>query len=235
MLNSYTIDNVPLKNPSNDRENFIMGFIGHNRTGKTSIAKKYACEWKASRPEGFVVAFDPQDVFKKTMVTVKDTEIPLVDNEIMLYEQGDWYEKILQYNNALLILDDYRMLHPKSNPEKGWLKLLALRNKKNIDIIYIVHTPSLILNILTGYTTHYFLFYTMAQNGSFEKKIPHYQMCMAASIYVNKYVKTFGKGRYPNFPYIVVDTLNETLTAQNIDTKFINIPKNFKYKQNEFE
>lgn len=209
------------------RENFIMGFIGHNRTGKTSIASNIAIEWKKSRPDGIVIAFDPQDRFKNIDVEINGVYMPLMDVEIKLYEQGVWYDKVLQYRNALLILDDFKNLHPSSKSEQGWLKLLSFRNEYNIDIIYITHTPSLILNILTSFTTHYFIFYTLAAQGSFQKKIPHYGICVTAANYVNKYVRMYGKGKYPNFPYIIVDTINEKLTSVNINKDmFIKTIKN---------
>ena len=228
MLRSYQPDDLQSINKKNRRENFMWGFIGHNRTGKTSIAAKYACEWKKSRPEGMVIAFDPQDYFKSINVLVNDVDSPLIDKEIYLYEIDSWYETVIKYKNVLLILDDYRTLHEKNIPDKGWYKLLALRNQRNIDIIWITHTPALILNILTAYTTHYFIFYTMTRKKGFEEKIPHYQLCMAASMYINKYVTQFGKGDYPNFPYIVVDTQNEELISQNIDQKLLRVPKKIK-------
>jgi len=199
------------------RNNFIFGFIGHNRTGKTSIAIEMAKSWKESRPDSAVIAFDPQNKIKKSTVEINQVQVPLMDYEIYLHEQGHWYNKILEHRNFLLILDDYRNLHPKTQAEKGWLYLMSHREDYNIDIIYITHSPSLILNILTNFTTHYFIFYTLAQLGSFEKKIPHYSLCMGAVNYVNRHVKAHGKGTYPKFPYIMVNTLDEELTAINME------------------
>ena len=199
------------------RENFIMGFIGTTRTGKTTTAIKLAKEWKKAKPDSDVVVFDPQGKFINEKVVINDIEYPLMDYEIDLYESEDWFDKVLSMRNILLILDDYRTLCPKAVSNKGWLYLMSLRAEYNIDIIYIIHAPSLIHNILTNYTTRYFIFYTLSTLGSFAKKIPHYELCQIGVQSVNKYVKNYGKGDYPNFPYVIVDTLIEKLYAYNMD------------------
>lgn len=198
------------------RNNFLMGFIGHNRTGKTTIALEMAKKWKESRKDCYVIAFDPQKRFTKETVEIDGVEEPLVDTEIRLDESGVWYDRVLKFRNFLLILDDYHILLDKRIAEKGLKKLLAHRDDYNIDIIYITHTPSLILNLLTDYTTHYFIFFTQALAGKFKEKIQNFHLCSAAVRTVNKYVKVFGKGKYPNFPHCIVDTEKQTVQAFNM-------------------
>jgi len=195
-----------VKKEEDVRTNFMFGFIGHNRTGKTSIAKEIAKQWKLTRPDGYIIAFDPQSKFND-----------LADEFILQNEVRTWVDKVISHRKVLLILDDYRTLHTKSIADESLLTLMSLRCEYNIDIIYITHNPALVLNIFTYYTTHYFIFFTQSLMGSFEKKIPNYTCCQAAVTQINNYVKTYGKGDYPNFPYIVVDVQNEILTAQNID------------------
>ena len=191
-----------------EREVFLWGFIGHNRTGKTSTAVELARNWKEGRPDGTVVAFDPQHKFED------------VADYFILPSDKDWAYKALDLRNALLILDDYRILHPSDRASQDLLNLLSFRNEYSIDIMYVCHSPALVLNVLTYYTTNYFLFYTQSRMGIFEKKIPNYTICQGASQYVNKYVKTFGKGDYPNFPYVVVDNQEEKIYAINMSNQF---------------
>ena len=68
----------------------------------------------------------------------------------------------------------------------------------NIDIIYSCHNPMLVINALTYFTTHYYVFYTNMQEGSWKKKIPNYSLCLAGSSYVNKYVRKHGRSVVSN-------------------------------------
>jgi hypothetical protein len=188
-----------------NRLNFLGCYIGHNRTGKTSVAVLFAEAWRKRYPEGTIMTFDPQEKFKH----ISDFRLLPSDPE-----RGS---KMLNLRDALLIIDDYKAFHHKNIPEPWLLDLMHYRNAYNIDIIVITHSPALIINYLTYYITHYFVFYTETQVGSWEKKIPTYNLCQNASLYVNKYVKINGKGEYPVFPHIVVDTLESKLTAQNIE------------------
>ena len=191
------------------RLNILWAFIGTNRTGKSVISRMYAEIWRKNNPDGIIVAFDPQRRFKG-----------LTDWEIMP-DDDEWIEKLLQLRNALIILDDYKIIHEKNQPMKGLGKLMAHRADYNLDIIYICHSPSLILNLLTFYTSHYFLFYTEAMDDSFQKKILNYKLCINGQRLINKYVRTFGRGAYPKFPHVIVDTEKGELYAVNFTQKLI--------------
>jgi len=186
------------------RDNFLYGYIGTNRTGKTSLARKAAENWIANNPDGIVAGFDPQRKFGDLL------------NIVIKPSDKEYPEKILKLRNALLILDDYRALHPQSKAEPWVLDLMISRADYNIDIIYIIHNPKLVLETLTYYTTHYFIFYTESRLGSWQEKIPNYILCQTASMWINKHVSIEGKGQYPNFPHIIVDCLNQKLIGQNI-------------------
>ena len=189
------------------RLNILWAFIGTNRTGKSVIARMYAEIWRKNNPDGIIVSFDPQKRFKG-----------LSDWELEAYDE-DWISKLLELRNALIILDDYKIIHEKNTPMKGLGRLLAHRADYNLDIIYICHSPSLILNLLTFYTSHYFLFYTEAMDGSFQKKILNYKLCINGQRLINKYVRTFGRGTYPKFPHVIVDTERGELNAVNFTQK----------------
>lgn len=197
------------RNFSKERDPFCWGIIGDNRTGKSVTAARIAREWKESRPDGTIVAHDPQRRF----VDSADFYIPT--------HQEDWAEECSKMKNTLIIIDELRLLHPKPQATRGLLELMANRGENSIDIIYIVHNPALVLETLTYFTNWYFMFYSNSKVGGFQKKIPNYMLAHSASIYINKYVKAYGKGSYPNFPYIIVNSETEELYAINMNSEFV--------------
>ena len=191
-----------------ERTVFLWGILGTNGTGKSVTAREVAKLWKQSRPHDDIMAFDPTDSFRG------------VANKF-IYPHEDWYDKALGLRNALLILDEVRILHSSNIADRRLLELLSMRREYSIDIIYIVHNPKLVLEILTYYTTRYFIFYTQSRYGSFKDKMPNYAICHGASTFINKYVTRNGRGDYPNFPYMVVDNEKESINGINIDTNKI--------------
>ena len=191
-----------------ERFNFVWGFIGTNRTGKSITAREYAEQWRASKPDHYqIVGFDPQKRFAH-----------LLDKEIFP-EDRDWAIDMQKYRNTLLILDDYRIINESDRPVEGLSNLMYFRAEYNIDIIYICHNPSLVINTLTYFTSHYFLFYTETLDGSFKKKIMNYKLCIQGQRLINNYVNTYGRGKFPNFPHVVVDCEKRELFAFNMDRK----------------
>jgi hypothetical protein len=202
-----------IKKEVDKRTNFLMGFIGTNRTGKSATARMVAEEWRKSRPDNYIVAsFDPQGRFAD------------LSDFIIKPDDKDWAKRLCKLRNALVILDDYKIINPNNVPVAGLENLIYYRAHYNIDIMYICHNPFLILNYLTYFTTHYYIFYTQATDGRFESKIPNAQLCLSASRYVNKYVLVHGRGAHPKspeykgqaFPYMVVDCENQKLRAYNM-------------------
>ncbi len=202
---TYNLSESDIRHKLNTRNNFVYGVIGTNTVGKSPFAKKIAEWWKESRPGGTVVSFDPQNNFEK----VSDMFIPIEDK--------DWAKKCLSLRDTLLILDDYRLINKHDRSVDGLMELLYFREKRNVDIIYICHNPMLVINDLTYFTTNYFIFLTRTKEGSFKDKIPNYTLCVTASKTVNKYVEKFGRGSYPNFPYIEVNCDKQKLLAYNME------------------
>lgn len=188
---------------SETRENDLIGIIGTNGTGKTTKAVALAEAWREAN-DGPIMAFDPQ--FRFTHIT--DFQINASDES--------YKKEILRLRNGLLIMDDFRILHPKNIAEKWLMDLLQYRRAYNVDIIYIVHSPALVLNALSYYTTKYYVYYTETTLGSWQKKIPNYRICQAASLYINKHVAIKGKGKFPDFPYMMVDNRARKITGVNI-------------------
>lgn len=193
-------------NSKGKRNNFMGGFVGINRTGKSVVANQYAKDWKASKPDYYkVLAYDPQDRFAD------------VADYFLYADDPDFENHFLNLRNGLLILDDYKSYYLKNTHTDALVTLMQFKNKWNIDIIYITHNPALILNLFTYYTTHYFVFRTESKEGSFQAKIPNYHLCHAAALEINEYTRIYGRGEYPGpFPHIVVDTDNQRLTAEGM-------------------
>jgi hypothetical protein len=187
----------------NKRLNFLWGFIGTNRTGKSVTAVNYAEIYRQSKPENAIISFDPQKRFAH------------VSDRFIDPENKNWAVDLHAERNALVILDDYRLLNQGPTPVEGLAKLLYHRADWNLDIVYICHNPSLIINLLTYFTSHYFLFYTEATDGSFQKKIMNYKLCISGQKLINRYVKAYDRGAYPNFPFVMVDCENNKLNAFN--------------------
>jgi len=163
-----------------ERENFMKGLIGTNKTGKTAVTKQIAIGWGEDKDESYtIIGFDP----RRQLQDICDSFIYITDSD------EEIISKIDSTRNALIILDDYRILHEEDKVRPWLLYLLQQKDGYNIDIVYSCHNPELVINKLTYFTTHYYIFYTQVQEGGWRKKIPNYTTCIAVSNYVNKYVK----------------------------------------------
>jgi archaellum biogenesis ATPase FlaH len=190
------------------RENFLMTFIGHNRTGKTVIAKEIAKEWKKTH-NGEIIVFDPQHRF----TDILDVEIK-EDNE-------NWANELYESKplNSLVIFDDYKMLMDNDRTPKKFLSLLAARNEWCTDVIMITHHPRLLLERASYYVTHYFVFYTQADDKAFSRNIINVQDIIDVKNAVNAEVLKNGRGTYErkNFPYAIY--VQDEGTAQFVNFK----------------
>lgn len=188
------------------RDNFFYCFIGGNRTGKSVTARKHIIAWRQANPGRLVVGYDPQHRF--------DGLIDVYINP----EDEEWALKLHRFRNALIVIDEFKQLNESATPVKGLRTLFAQRCDWNLDIVTIFHNPAVVLNAITDFATHYFIFMTNTKEGSFKDKIPNYLLCVIASKEVNKHVSIFGKGTYPecNFPHIVVDCEQQKLRAYNM-------------------
>jgi len=186
------------------RKNFIFGIIGDNGTGKSVTTREIVKRWKDKRPNGIVAGFDPSGVIEDYI------DIPVTPD--------NWLDKALKLRNALLVLDETRLLHPSPQTDKRLSELLQRRRHWNVDIIYIVHNPGVILESLTYFTTHYYIFYTQSRKDKFKAKVPNYLMLQNASVLINKYVKMEGRGEYPYFPHLIIDTEQNKIKAVNISS-----------------
>lgn len=198
-------------------DNFIDGQIGVNKTGKSSTSRKIAEIWRGSHDDRFEIhGHDPQRMF--------DGLIP--KKNLIASENKNWAVDCCKLRNCLLILDEIRILCPnQQHPPRGLVTLFSQCFFWNISIIWTTHNPSLVPETCTFYTTMYHIFLTFSREGQFQKKIPNYSLCVAASNYVNNYVKKYGRGRHvldklydgQGFPYAIVNTQKQTITAINMN------------------
>lgn len=198
------------------RDNFLYCFIGTNRTGKSSIAREHVIRWKKSNPGKLVIGFDPQRRFRD-----------LIDIFINPQDEN-WALKLHKYRNCLVILDDMKIINKDWRPAKGLADLMYFRCDWNIDIMCMFHNPKQVLDCVSDYATHYYIFKTNAELGSFKDNIPNYHLCQLASEEVNNYVAAYGKGEWKDekgnivsrFPHIVVDGENFKLMAYHMNKKY---------------
>jgi hypothetical protein len=193
-----------------DRENFFFCFIGNNSTGKTQTALKFVKKWRESHnQDDVIVAFDPQKRFLAYSDYIIETDGTM-----------NWCEEILGLRNALLILDDYRLIHDKAKIDPNFLKFFIDRTNNNVDIMIICHTPLHILTDMTTFISHYLIYPVQATKEGFDRKISNAYLCIAASAWLNNYVSKYKNAGlpdfYPNFPYIVVDNQKSKLNSVNV-------------------
>lgn len=213
------------------RSNFILFMLGHNRTGKSVVAKDLAISYrKKFGKKKNIIAYDPQSRFKD----ITDSNIMSEKWEEYFDESG---EKLL-INDTLFILDDYRGLMTRDTLDPFFLKMLMLRNEYGLDFIFVIHSPKLIIERISYYITHFALFYTSGDANAFKKadKVQSIETISQCRDFVNKYVKANGRGEYKDrsFPYAFIDTENEKIQLINFDKAEVNGKViNYKNKENE--
>lgn len=209
---------------NNDADRVCISIIGANRTGKTTKLIQIMIKWKQNNPRGKIFAFDPQSKLRK---------IGLVD--VFIYSNDKkFYTKIYSRDinqetgegifvptwnpndGCLFIMDDYRLLNKNPIPDEWLETLMNFRCEWNMDIIYVTHSPKLVLDYLTIFTTHYYIYYTKATNGHFSDKIPDFDLCNKLNNVMKYYRREFGQGTYPRFPHGIVVCDKEKIFLQNI-------------------
>lgn len=196
------------------RDNFVSFYIGHNRTGKTVLAKELAKFYKKNNPKNDIIIFDPQNRFND-----------IATQTIYSDDFSIFFDEDLQTPNiydTLFIFDDYRALMDKNTTDKLFLKLLMQRNEYGLDFIFITHSPKLIHERISYYITNFNIFYTSGDPTGFLEsgKIPASNELYNISNFVNTYVKKYGKGSYDknkNFPFVSVDVEKEVINFINFE------------------
>jgi len=203
------------------RKNFVWAFIGANGTGKTVTSLQLARAWRKYNPRRRIIAFDPQGVLEASLLDkgCGDLVIPRGEKNWAKILTREIAPHQYQFTNYLLFIDDYKMLCTDDRTNEGFLDLLALRRFINCDIILSTHNPSLILERLSYYVTHYSIYFTSAAEGGFDKKTANYANCEKACRIVRQYVMQEGMGTYPRFPYALVTDRKKEIQLYNMDKK----------------
>lgn len=204
------------------RGNFVWAYSGASGYGKTAQEIQTAKLWLKYNPRKSIIAFDPKGDIEKSGILVagRDKIIPRGMKDFGHELTRQTSDKKFVYNDFLLILDDYKAILTDDKTPESFLDFLCFARQMNADVILSTHSPSLIIPRMAYYITHYSIFYSQGASGGFEKKSSNYVACEQARILINKYVSEYGKGEYPNFPHIEVDSANEKdLFLVNIDEK----------------
>lgn len=198
-------------------DNFVWALVGKIGSGLTTTAIQMARDWKKPTPLspvqniiGRVVAFDPTGILKKACI---------VDYEI-LESHKDWAKTLIEkdrkgnykFANSLLILDDYRLLISGQSTPADFLNLLTHKRRIGLSIIYMAHSPRLILERISFYTTHYSVF---DLNENIQDKNFMYKNLQIAKDLIKEHITLNGKGTYPNFPHIIVKAGTEEYELRN--------------------
>lgn len=191
------------------RDNFLYVFLGINRSGKSTTARKQVIEWRLANPNKLVFGYDPQRRFRKSPEGTNPNSygysaVDLIDVHITPAMEN-WAVAMCKQRDCLLLIDDFRKLHEPARPIEGLKLLMYDYCDYNIDIIVIFHTPIDVLTCISSHATHYFIFLLNEAAGQFKAKIANFDLCLVASEEVNTYVRDHGKGDWPNFPYSRID------------------------------
>lgn len=207
------------------RNNFIIGFLGVNKTGKSTTSKQLVSNWRSTRDisKFEIVGHDPQRMFHDP--TGKTFSYISKKN---LIHTGDkfCFRRLCERKNCLAIIDEMRMAAPNPrHPPEGMVEFFSQCFFNNVDIMWMAHNPKLVPETCTYYSTLYYLFKMYLKDGQFDDKLPCANLCNAGAKYVSKYVKQHGRGRHKNdpfydgqgFPYAKVDVEKETLKLINMN------------------
>lgn len=205
----------------NIRDPRIVALIGMPGCGKTTKEEEDIKEWIRYNPKGLIYGFvpDPNSVLKK-----------YITNPIEKYNPN-WALELAGVTNSLFVLDDYVGLMMSEAgkqtyiPTPGMTDLFTAARYSGNDIMYSCHGPKAIIPQLAQYTTHYRIYKTSVDEGTFDKRMAGSAKLQKAAKMVNAYCEMIGnKGYHPNdpryngqdFPYVVVDGLSFVTKPHNM-------------------
>lgn len=199
-------------------DNFVDGFMGTNKAGKSTTEKTVAQIWRDTHPPSMeIYGYDYQRVFGSL--------IPK-NNHIDIHNDKNWALKCCELRNGLLLLDEIKMgWKTPQHPPQGLDTLFSQCFYWNLSILWSCHNPAQVPEVCTMHTTIYHLFLMYFKRRQFEIKIPNAWICIGAANHVKKYVKQHGRGRHKldplydgqGFPYMIVNMQNQTTKAVNMN------------------
>jgi hypothetical protein len=174
--------------------------FGNNNTGKSVVVNAIAGSFRKKNPNGFLAAFDPQKRIKGKDIDVKSEE-DLNDLPSM--------------QNSMIIFDDFRKIHPSTQPSKWLSDLMDNRYEQGLDLVFVFHSPKRIIEFLTIYFDIYVVFFTNYKEQDIIKKIPDAEIIAEASEIVKKEYRLNGSGEYPFFPHCVTMVNDDLIIKVN--------------------
>jgi len=203
------VDLFDLETREQKRETYFIGFIGHNRTGKTTYMRENIKEYKKKYPHNKVIAYDPQNKLAD-----------LIHEKVV--DEKDLYDIVNDNRDILLILDDYDSLI-KGNQVLGAFKnLLQLRSDYGIDIFFATHAPQFIKQGMTPFITHLYAFFCNLPDKiiGMDSKVPNGELMEFIFRDVAKEVKLKGRGTFEkkNFKHIIFCNDSATFQRVNFET-----------------
>ncbi len=162
--------------------------FGNNNTGKSVVVNAVIGSWVKKNPNGYVAAFDPQQRFKK------DIDIKTPED----------LSELAGMKNSLIVFDDFRKIHLKSQPEKWLSDIMDNRYEHGLDLIFVFHSTKRILEFLTIYADTFMVFFTNYKEQDIIKKVPDSEFVLEALSLVQKEYRSNGAGEYPIFPHCLV-------------------------------
>lgn len=207
---------------NNFRDPRVVALIGMPGCGKTTKEEEKIREWIRDNPQGLIYGFvpDPRSVLKK-----------YVSVPIEKYN-NNWALELAGVTNSLFVLDDYVGLMMSESgkqtyiPTPGMTDLFMAARYSNNDIIYSCHGARAVIPQLGQYTTHYIIYKTSTDEGTFDKRMAGSAKLQKAAKMVNAYCEMIGgKGFHPSdpryngqdFPHIVVDGLSFVAKPKNMN------------------
>lgn len=205
----------------NFRPTRCTGLIGAPGCGKTTKEEELIKLWKRDHPGGLVYGFipDPTSVLHAH-----------VNIQIEKYDP-DWAIKLGGVTNSLFVLDDYvgLMMSEKGRqmytPTPGMTDVFTSRRYSGNEILFSCHGPRAVIPQLAQYTTHYIIYKTSADEGTFDKRMQGWAKLQKAAKMVNGYCEMIGgmglhitdpKYSGQGFPHVIMDTTSWTAIPVNM-------------------
>lgn len=203
------------------RKTRCVGIIGEPGCGKTTKEEELIKIWNKHHPSGMVHGFlpDPLSVLQK-----------YVNVRIEKYDP-EWALKLSGVINSCIVLDDYvgLMMSDKGKqmytPTPGMTDVFMARRYSGNDIIFSCHGAKAIIPQLAQYTTHYIIFKTSTDEGTFDRRMAGSGKLKKAAKMVNAYCEMIGGVGFhhsdPNykgqgFPHIILDATTWVATPVNM-------------------
>lgn len=187
--------------------------IGAPGCGKTTKEDELIRTWKRNHPTRIMYGFVPDPL----SILIPHVNVWIQKND------PDWALKLSGVTNSLFTLDDYVGLMMSKEgrqmyiPTPGMTDLYTSRRFSGNEIIASCHGPRAVIPQLAQYITHYIIYKTSTDEGTFDRRMQGWAKLQKAAKMVNAYCEMIGSmGLHPTdpkyngqgFPHIILDTVS---------------------------